>query len=182
MKKLVALVVAVFAVLTMSLSVFAAGSINADEQRVLDILATKIDVKGVKVGLVAENITKAENYFKTIDLSKTQADTAIAAIQKGIDLLKEAQVKDVFDLPFEKKEELLGYGNEAIGVVNMTITYDITEHNFKIYDDATQNIVYLQDEVIKTMGGTYWGYVFAGAALLLAAGFVFISSKKKVEA
>lgn len=181
MKKIFCVLLAMIISASLVSVVYAAneGIVNSEEQRVLDVLNTEIKVTDGTVKLEDVNIKKAENYFKTIDMTKEQADEIIGYLQKGIALIKENDVSNVWDLSHAKKLELLGYGNQATNVCGMTLTYNRTRSIFEIRDNETSALVYEQEAVLKITGEPIPAYVYVVVAFGIFAIGILVYKKRK---
>ena len=182
MKKVFAiLLVIALLVVPMSLSVSAEGAINAEEQRIMEALKSTVVVNGVEFKIPENYVTQAENYFKTCDATKAQADEIIGYIEEGKKIVKDSNVKKTSDLkvlPQKDKQTILDLGKKACAVVNATLTYD--GKNVTIVANATGDQVFDAAPIIKTTGAdsdfSVMAIVVSSVVVLLGAAFV--ASKK----
>ena len=205
MKKLSAILVALVLVAATAVTAFAAG-INSSEQAVLDELKTSVAMKGGEMVIPTEYVNQAENYFNTIEMTEAQSKDIIAVIQEGKNFLKNSGAANISDLTFAQKQELLAYGEKAVAVLDMTMSYDKTTKKITILDpngevafsaspalskggsasgsgNGTGNVV---ENPIKTTGSdvNYFGFIVLGAAavVLVAGGTMFVVKTKKERA
>ena len=205
MKKLSAILVALVLVAATAVTAFAAG-INSSEQAVLDELKTSVAMKGGEMVIPTEYVNQAENYFNTIEMTEAQSKDIIAVIQEGKNFLKNSGAANISGLTFAQKQELLAYGEKAVAVLDMTMSYDKTTKKLTIFDpsgevafsaspalskggsasgsgNGTGNVV---ENPIKTTGSdvNYFGFIVLGAAavVLVAGGTMFVVKTKKERA
>lgn len=205
MKKLSAILVALVLVAATAVTAFAAG-INSSEQAVLDELKTSVAMKGGEMVIPTEYVNQAENYFNTIEMTEAQSKDIIAVIQEGKNFLKNSGAANISGLTFAQKQELLAYGEKAVAVLDMTMSYDKTTKKLTVFDpsgevafsasptlskggsasgsgNGTGNVV---ENPIKTTGSdvNYFGFIVLGAAavVLVAGGTMFVVKTKKERA
>ena len=90
-KKLLAVSLSVAMTLAMAVSAFAAGTVNSEEQRVLDaIKADKVDDSSAQ-----KYFTQATKFFERddIDATKAQADEVIGYVNQAAAVAKSAGLK-----------------------------------------------------------------------------------------
>ena len=90
MKKLLSAVLVIMLLAMSVIGVSAAGDLNAYEQQILDLLATKIEVGESHAEIPAEYIAQAKNYFMTLDVTEQQSKEIIAILEEGIETGKKA--------------------------------------------------------------------------------------------
>lgn len=195
MKKLSTMIIAVILVAVSAVSVFAAG-INSNEQAVLDELKTSVTMKGGEMIIPAEYVNQAENYFNTIEMTAEQSADIIAIIKDGKSFLEKSGASNIADLSFAQKQTLLSYGEKAVAVLGMTMSYDKTSKSltisapdgsvaFTAVPKLTASGQITNDDVIKTTGANanFIGFVVLGAvAVLFVAGGALYLVKTKKEA
>ncbi len=130
-KKLVSLVLAGAMVLAMSVSAFATTGISPEEQKILDEAHTKAVELGVnteKSRMYKEYISQASTYLAKNELSKTQIDAMVKAIDdaaataksfmqsKGVSKLGELSQED-FNKLFEQVGDQIVIAAKAVGIV-----------------------------------------------------------------
>lgn len=195
MKKLSAILVALVLVAATAVTAFAAG-INSSEQAVLDELKTSVAMKGGEMVIPTEYVNQAENYFNTIEMTDAQSSSIIAVIKEGKTFLANSGASNISDLTFAQKQELLGYGEKAVAVLDMKMSYDKTARKITILDpkgevvfSATPSLTKsgaVSENPIKTTGSdvNYFGFIALGVAavVLVAGGTMFVVKTKKERA
>jgi hypothetical protein len=211
MKKITSIFVALMLVAVTAVTAFAAG-INSNEQAVLDELNATISMQGSTMKIPAEFVNQAESYFNTIEMTADESSQIIAVIKEGESFLSNSGAANIADLSAEQKQELLSYGQKAVAVIGMTMTYDNTSKTLYIYDAsgatafaATPTLTAVSGStsgsgsasnsgsssntnnsgVIKTTGATtnFAGFAAVGAvAVVLVAGCAIYFVKTKKEA
>ncbi len=189
MKKIITILLAAILVLACTVSVGAAGAINAEEQKVLDALSQKVEFNGVVYFIPDEYINQARNYFLTTDcdITAAEAEEIMKYIDNGIDIVTHAEeavhgtVFNLEDLSNEHKAALLDQGEAACDVVDLTFTYDTTEGKVVITDDSNNNeTLFIEEAIIKTTGATadYTAIVITVCALATVMVAAYAISKK----
>ncbi|MBQ3132681.1 MAG: hypothetical protein IJC17_00200 [Clostridia bacterium] len=187
MKKVFAILLAVLMLSTLCLPAFAASDINADEQRILDLLEEiATGHHGADMELHAVDVNQAKAFFmkNEIDIPEEDADAIIAEVEKAFDLVVKSGLKeeDLGKLDAEDKEELLAIANEAGSYVNVTVSYDAAEHetHFVYTDDETgeTTVVGTTSNIIKVTGADYTMlFVVLSAAVLAVAALAVVVKK-----
>lgn len=155
MKKILAILLSIIIlVIPMTISVSAAGAINADEQRILDVLRSEVKVNGKTFTVPVEYVNQSENYFKTIDVTKEQADEIIGYINRGIGILEmskklNATTEDLKILIKADKKEILELGKMAVAVTGGVLTYNGSTVNIK---NADGKVVFDSAPIVKQTG------------------------------
>lgn len=193
MKKLTVAFTAVLLVVMSAVSVFAAG-INTNEQAILDELGTTVSMQGSTLSIPSSYINQAEAYFNTVDVTEEQANEIISVIKDGKAYLAQSGASNILDLTFDQKQVILGYGQKAVGVLGMTMSFDKSSKSITITSaDGTvvfTGVPYLtsdgevaQQDVIKVTGSGADTAVAAsvGAAVVLFvvfAGIYLVKTRK----
>ena len=207
MKKLSAIFVALLLVAATAVTAFAAG-INSSEQAVLDKLNGTVTMQGNEMRISQEFVNQAENYFNTIEMTEQESKDIIAIIDEGNSFLVNSGASDFKSLSYDQKQVLLGYGQKAVGVIGMTMSYDSTTRTITV-TDPNGNVAFSVSEanylvpangsssgssgnssnsgsVIKTTGSdvNYFGFIALGAVavVLVAGGAMFVVKTKKERA
>lgn len=178
MKKLLSVVLAIMMLVICTFGASAAGDINANEQKILDLLSTKIDVGGSHAEIPAEYINQAKAYFMTIDIKDDEAEQIVAVLNEGIATgtaaLKDAEahgkhIVSLADFSKEDKEHILACGQTACAVIDLTLTYVPADNHVEIVDNKTGKIVFIDDAIVKITGSNMLVpfAVVAGAIVLL---------------
>lgn len=193
MKKLSTMIIAVLLVAVSAVSVFAAG-ISSDEQAVIDELKTSVTMKDGEMQIPTEFINSMENYFNTIEMTAEQSKDIIAIIKEGKTFLENSGAANIADLSLDQKKTLLSYGEKAVAVIDMTMSYDKTAKELVIYAPdgsvafkATPTLTkagqIADGGVIKTTGSdvNFIGFVVLGAAafVIVAGGALYLVKTKK---
>ena len=195
MKKISAIFVALILVAATAVTAFAAG-INSSEQAVLDELKTSVAMKDGEMVIPTEYVNQAENYFNTIEMTEAQSKDIIAVIKDGKNFLANSGASNISGLTFAQKQELLAYGQKAVAVLDMTMSYDKTTRKITVLDpngkvafSATPSLSKtgaVTENPIKTTGSdvNYFGFIALGAAavVLVAGGSMFVVKTKKERA
>lgn len=181
MKKIIAMLLAVVLLLVPMSLTASATAINADEQRILDCLTQKAGINGATFKIPLNYITQAENYLKTVDVTKEQADEVISFLEKAIKIVKDSHITQTTDLdvlPYEDKEIILDCGKKAAAAAGATLIYD---GDHVVITNAEGVEVFNDDPIVKTTGAgvdftTVAVSAFVVVALLSAA---FVVARKK---
>ncbi|MBR6572332.1 MAG: hypothetical protein IKK77_01260 [Clostridia bacterium] len=182
MKKVFAiLLVIALLVVPMSLSVSAEGAINAEEQRIMEALKSSVTVNGVEFKIPENYVNQAENYLKTHDVTKAEADEVLGYINEGKEIVKASDLKKTSDLkvlPKKDKQAILDLGKKACAVVESTLTYD--GKNVTIVANDSGETLFDAAPIVKTTGAdsdfSVMAIVVSSVVVLLGAAFV--ASKK----
>ena len=177
MKKVFAiLLVIALLVIPMSLSVSAEGALNAEEQRILDALKGTVTVNGVEFHIPDNYVTQAENYLKTHDVTKAEADEVLGYIDEGKEIVKNSDLKKTSDLkvlPQKDKQAILDLGKKASAVVEATLTYDGKE--VTIVANNSGETLFDAAPIVKTTGAdsdfSVMAIVISSVVVLLGAAF-----------
>lgn len=199
MKKFSAILIALVLVAATAVTAFAAG-INSSEQAVIDKLNESIAMKDGDMTFPSDFVNQVENYFNTIDMTEDESTEIIAVLSEGQDFLEASGAANIDDLTFAQKEDLLAYGQEVVGVIDMTMSYDKTSRLLTIFDPEG-NVVFSakptlvpvgtssstgNNGVIKTTGAEadFGGFVAVGAVaiVLVAGGALYLVKTKKERA
>lgn len=202
MKKITSILVALVLVAVASVSAFAAG-INSSEQAVIDYLNGSITMKNGEMKIPAEFINAMENYFNTIEMTEEESASIIEVLKEGMAFASNTGASNIADMSVAQKQELLEYGNRAVAVLGMTMSYDNASKTLYIYcpdgktvftgaptfvavsgnNSNTGNNSNNNSGVIKTTGADAnvagIATVAGIAVLLVAAGAVYFVKVKK---
>lgn len=140
MKKISALLIALVLSAVATVSTSAAG-INDAEQAVLDELKTSVNMKGSTMVISDDYVNQAKNYFNTIEMTDDESKEIIATIKEGKTFLENSNAANILDLTYSQKKDLLGYGKKAVGVIDMTMSFDKTTKTLTI-KDANGNVAF----------------------------------------
>ena len=151
MRKLSALLLAGALTAVASVSAITAGAagINSAEQAVLDELNTSVTMKGTDLVISDEYINQAQNYFNTIEMTDAESQEIIGIIKEGRTFLENSGASNISDLAYGQKEELLAYGQEVVGVIDMTMSFDKATKELTIFD-SEGNVVFKAVPTLQT--------------------------------
>ncbi len=149
-KKFLAVSASAIMMLAMSVSAFAAGTISADEQKILDELKAK--------NVPTEYVAQAEKYLTTdgVDVTAAQATEIIADIDSAAAEVEKAGIKTIADL--KKNSTVLNSvaskAEAAAKVVNVTLTVNTTTGAVKAVDASGKVIFEKTPSTSTTTSGT----------------------------
>lgn len=130
-------------------------AINANEQKILDVLSQTVTIGKTKYHIPDEYVNQAKNYFLTADISEADANTVITHINSGIDTLKAATLptQEIKTLPTATKEAVLQAGKNACATVNLTLVYNTVTEKVTITNNASgSTVVFDAAPVVKVTG------------------------------
>ena len=181
MKKIIAMLLALVLLLVpMSLNV-SATAINADEQRILDCLSQKITFNDATFKIPTNYVKQAENYLKTIDATKQQADNAIAYIEAAAEIVKDSHITSTADLKvlaYADKKAILENGQKAAEALGATLVY---EGDHVVVTNAEGVIVFDDNPIIKVTGAgvDFTGIAVSATVVVLVLAAAFVVARKK---
>lgn len=185
MKKLCAVLLAVFIFLISCCSAFAAG-INAAEQSVLSNMRSPANMNGHKIFVPTAYINQAEAHFNTIDMTQQQADKINALINAGRSFLEGTGKSNIKELSPSERRTLLSYASQAAAVLKLTAVAGSDETRIKITTKDGTIIVDESNNIIKTTGFSSLAVPIAAASfifivLILAAAGLISLKKRELE-
>ena len=185
MKKLCAVLLAVFLVIISCCSAFAAG-INAAEQSVLSNMRTPANMNGNKIYVPTAYINQAEAHFNTIDMTQQQADKINGLINAGRSFLEGTGKSNIKELSPSERKTLLSYASQAAAVLKLTAVAGSDETRIKITTKDGTIIVDESNNIIKTTGFSPLTVPIAAASfifvvLILAAAGLLSQKKRELE-
>ena len=151
MRKIASLLVAAALVSTVSVSAMAAD-INEAEQAVLNELNGSVVMKGQKLVISEEYKNQAKNYFNTIDMTQEQSDNIVAELKRAEQLITE-QGSDAGNIPemlYAKKRELLTLGQNMVGEVGLTMSWNAATKEIVIAD-ADSTVLFQGKPILVTV-------------------------------
>jgi hypothetical protein len=194
MKRVFAIVVSAVLIALSSVSAFAAG-INQYEQQVLDELATTVQLSNGVAAVPEEYINQARNYFNTIDLTASQAFEIIALIEEGKSIIADSGAATLSDLTDDQKSQVLDKVDKIMDIVNLTFTYDKASSTYTATDSendvafsaspsVSEDGTWTDKGVVKTTGASvdYTALAVTGCVVALVAvssAVVVIKNKKE---
>ncbi|MBR2175579.1 MAG: hypothetical protein IJ861_01365 [Clostridia bacterium] len=173
-------------------SVSAAG-VSADEQKIVDALNGTVSLNGNATKIPARYVNQAENYFNTVEITESEANTIIEKIDAVKKYLESTGVSKWSELTSAQIDQIVALSNDASKVIGVTLTYDkITKAVTATKDGKTISDVVVPggsgsnagNDVIKTTGfAVADATVIAGLGILLvtAAGVYLLKTSKKDE-
>ena len=189
MKKIIVIAFVAVLALVCTVSAFAAGSLNANEKKIIAAVEQTIKVGDASYKVPAAYVNQAKNYFLSadVDVTEDEATAVISQINKGIDAIKAesaaaAAELDLSDFSRATKEKLLEYGQAACAVLNINLTYDSAENIVEIKEvDGT--VVFSDEPIIKKTGSDVSVPAVAIVVVLLtvlSAGAVVVTKKSEL--
>lgn len=181
MKKVIAILFAVLMLSTLCLPAFAASDINADEQRVIDVLEEVVNSKaGKKMTLKVSDVNHAKNFMMRdeIDLTKAQADEIITAAGECYDIIVASglETEDLTSMPEADRKALLAAANEAGAPVGVTVQYNAADNKAEFVYQG--NIIATVEPTIKVTGADYTMlFVIMSAAVVALAALAVVVKK-----
>ncbi len=182
MKKICSILLAlVLLIVPMTISVSAAGDLNANEQKIITELKKEVKIGNKTFAIPKEYVTEAENYFKTIDVSDVQATEILGYIADGEELIVAQNITGTTDLktlPANVKDEILDLGKKAVAVTGGTLTYD---GKHVVIKNAAGQIIFDAAPIVKQTGAEvdFTAIALAAAGILVVLGAAIVVAKKK---
>ncbi|OTP12322.1 hypothetical protein A5844_000554 [Enterococcus sp. 10A9_DIV0425] len=192
MKKFVSSIIVLFTVLLFTVPVDAAGAINANEQRILDLLNEPVRIQDKEFTVPATYITQAENHLKQNDLTDAQVDIAVSGIENVRNLLSAVTIDmsgvntldDLIralprDVILQIQQEVTRVA-DALGLVVLSWNLSDIQIGMKNADGST-SLAFSTNSPVKQTGANFASSAIAIASLLLvAAGAVVVGRKTKI--
>lgn len=178
-----------------------AAGINAAEQKILDELNTTVSMNGVEKSIPAGYINQAENYFNTVEITDSEADQIVAAIEDAKSYLASTGAASISALSSDQLDTFVSKVQAALSVVNLTVQYTkstgavtivdangnvILTATMKPYNGSAGTGTVAGENPIKTTGADFNvpGVVAVsgvGVLLVSAAGVYLFKASKKDE-
>lgn len=189
MKKIIGLVVALFAVITFIKPAQAeAAAISSAEQKIVHQLKKPVIISERSFFLKKEYVTQTENYLKSHDLTKAQSKAVLRDIQGVVTILEEsnADVSDIkandfvtlatrlSDSDIASIKDLIQHAASTIGLT--VSSWNHGDINFA--DAKTGAVVFTSGGAVKQTGSNYGLSILVLVALLASAAGAFAFSKK----
>lgn len=173
MKKICSILLAIILLaVPMTIGALADGNINPSEQKILDELSKEVQINGHSFIIPKDYVNQASNYFKTIDLTESQALEVLGFIKQGEELLLKQDIntaEDVKKLPVPVKQEILNLSAKAILVTKGSLSYDGRDVTLK--NEAGQ-VVFDNAPIIKQTGAqtdiSIFVFAFFGVIAILS--------------
>lgn len=180
MKKLAQIALCIILTLTiLPMTTIATSELDENEKALITKLETELNFNGKVITLPEEYKNMAENYFlnNDVSVSNTQLDEILDNIDETINLIKEANVSDIKDLPASVKKTIVEKASKSAESLGLTLNYDYSTKAVSIVNDAG-TVVAEAENIIKNTGLDVSPVLY----LCLSAGFIilacFVISKK----
>lgn len=177
-KKIMAVTASAVMMLAMSVTAFAAGTIDANEQKIIDELNAK--------KVPASYVSQAKNYLVQDDVTVTEAEAKeiIGCIDDAAAIAEKEGIKTKADL--EKAStavfnSVLAEVEQAAAVLDLKVTYDTKSDVFTIVDKDNK-VVATSNVGVKKTGADSMTTVAVVSVLGLAVVALAVASKKNAEA
>lgn len=170
-KRLAAVATTSALTVAMAVTAFAAGSVNADEQKILDALKGSVpDSYYAEVKAVLED--------ESVDVSSADAQTAIANIGKAKELVGDKSIAEVkADAALLKQLQNLVSETAALKTVNVKVSFDASTGKPSVV--TKDGKVVLADASIKSTGVDFSTTAAVVAGLGLSVAGIAVIAKKK---
>ena len=146
-----------------------AATLTKDEQAVLDVLNTKVQVESFEVSFPNEIIVQAENFFHAEDITASQAQKVIENLQDIISVVK--------NNPKYIREEIDKRLNKIFKALDLSRSYD--GKNVNIVN--REGVIYFTDEPIIKATGQTPSVIMPIAFGLICGGVCFVALRKRVR-
>ena len=177
-KKLLAVSASAVMMLAMSVSAFAAGSINTNEQKILDELNAK--------NVPAKYVSQAKNYVEKdgVDITEAQANDIIAHIDTAAKIVSDAGIKTAEELKNNKEilNKVVDEAKAAAQVVGLTLSFNNTTGEATIVDTTGKTVAVIGSGTTRTTGADSMSTVAVVSVLGLAVAALAVVTKKNAEA
>lgn len=164
----------------MMVNVSAASGINTEEQSILDVLKTSVDVNGKSVTLDVSYVNSAENYMNSdgVNLTNQQASVVIAQIEAAKQVIVDNKITDLKTINKKYQDQIIAYAQIAANELGLIIVVDYSSKTI-IIKDISGNVLFTVSKVIKNTGDDYTTTLaISGAIALLLASAGIIATKK----
>lgn len=177
-KKILAVSVSAVMMMAMSVSTFAAGTVNDSEAAII----AELEAKKVP----AEYISQARNYMEQdgVEFTAEQKATVIANIDDAATIAKEANIKSVDDLKKASStvvDRIMAKVTAAATAVDLKVSLDTKTGVAKVTDKSGK-VVATTDTGIKTTGADSMNTVAVVSLLGCAVVALAVVTKKHAEA
>lgn len=177
-KKIMAVTVSAVMMMAMTVTTFAAGTVDATEQKIIAELKAK--------NVPASYISQAENYLAKDDVNVTEAEAAsiIADIDNAAAIAEKAGIKTAEDLKKADAsviDSIVAEVKKAAAVVGLTVSYDTKAGTVTILDKDNK-VVATSNVGVKKTGADSMSTVAVVSVLGLAVAALAVVSKKNAEA
>lgn len=180
MKKALSFVACLVLCAAFTVQANAASGINAEEQKVLNILKAGVSVNGKTVSLDASYINTAENYMNSdgIDITAEQASVVINQVDAAKKVIIDNNITDLKTMPKKFQDQIIGYAQSAAKELGLTLVADYSSKTI-VVKDASGKVLFTASKVIKNTGDDYtMTLAISGAIALLIACAGIVAAKK----
>ncbi|MGL5540816.1 MAG: hypothetical protein ACRDBX_04170 [Erysipelotrichaceae bacterium] len=180
MKKFFAVVASLSLCAMLSVTAFAAGSLNTFETAILDALKASVTVNGTTVSVPSAQLNDVEKYFMSegVDVTDAQSQIVLAQIQKGKDYVIANGITDLTRVNVTQGKALVAIAQPAADALNVRIVADYVNGTVTVYD-ASGNVISYMESPIKNTGLGFETTAMIGAMLLGVMGVATVLAKKK---
>jgi len=181
MKKLLSLLISLVLVSLMFVPVFAATTINANEQRVLDRYVAGVALSAGKEVPTTAQVNVAKNFFMMdgVDFTAADADAVIASMDKVSAITKSVAKLD--DLTSAQMTSILNAANDgavAVSGLGLYVTYDSASKSFYLNGNNGLSVSQSSNGVIKQTGFDFGTTYAVICGMVVALGATVILTKK----
>ncbi len=179
MKKASCLFLIILMFCSLSTQVFAKneGLVNEAERSVITATEKVISVVNGS-GFKTSDRKIFENYFKTQNLSEEEADAAVDCLEKAMGYFEKTGKDSFSSLSEKEKVYFFNYLKKAAGTLGLTLTFTY-DKKAELRNEATSELVYRQEQVIKATGKG--GYLILPIAASLCCIFAVTIRLRKVS-
>lgn len=193
MKKVLVVLFSLMLILVPAVSVNAETGLNENEQKIMNLLRSQIDLGNGKFwGVPTSYLNQAENFFLQYETTEAQANEIMGYIQKGIDKIKAnssiilASGDNSFNLKgleYADKKELLELGQKACAVVGLNLVYDGANVVITASNDSSK-LYFSNAPIIKVTGKetNYTALIISVSVVALGAVAIFVVARKRIPA
>ncbi|MGX8833536.1 LPXTG cell wall anchor domain-containing protein [Amedibacillus sp. YH-ame6] len=181
MKKITNLIMSILVCATCALSpINATAGVDENEQAVLDILKSGINVNGKIVTIDSTYISQAESYFMRDDVSmnENQKSTIITQIESAKKIIIDNNVTNLATINKKYQDQIIDIAQTAASVMGVRISVDYPSKIITVIDKNGQ-VIFTAEKAIKNTGDDYTSILaLSGAFAILLAGAGIVALKK----
>lgn len=194
MKKIIALCATLFIIFAIfSVSVSAAGTLGANEQKVMDLLSSvdeyTLNGKVLKFKIPKQYVNQAKNFFASTegDITAEQRDEIIKFVNVGKTLVEKTTlddnkyysngIVDIAKMPREIRKQVLKAGQDACAVVGLSLIFD---DKHVVITDKQGATLFEDRPIVKTTGASAMPVFLMGAFVLLVGGALLTAKRAKI--
>ena len=182
MKKICSVILAIILiVLPMTISVYADGDLNENEVKLLEEFKKQLSFNGKSFAIPEEYISRAENYFKTIDITDSQAEEILDRVKTGEEIIEHEEIEStggILNAPIEVQKEIIELGKTAVEVTNGNLSFDGKDISIK---NETGKVVLDAAPIVKQTGlhVDFTATIIASITIIAILGTSALIAKKK---